>query len=218
MTQLNGRTSGCEPSSGLRRVELPAAGEGEQEVERGSRDRPGISAEVPVEVVGPPHHAVAEPVGGDGELERHEDLAVTPQAVLAVAEQDAVDDAGRRDLPQEVVHGQPLVVPLGESLGPHPDALAPPVRVARLHPVGGHVVEPKEGGVQLGDDQVLVVAGVAELCLHVLPREVPLRIAERRDVGARWDRPVVVLLRHGADGHLDVAVADASRPVQRVEV
>jgi hypothetical protein len=89
------------------------------------------------------------------------------------AGEQAVHDRRVGDGLQEVVDGDPLVVPLDELAG----LLEAPVAGDRAGRVGGEpaedrVVELEEGQVQLGDDEVLVVAAVADLRLLVLPWQV----------------------------------------------
>ncbi len=146
-----------------------APGEREQLAERSVREHAVV-------VVGFPHHAVPEAVRSTGELQRHERLAfeglpVEPEEFSAarphVVQDVRVDDSG-----QEVIEDEPLVVPphrparvmeggplagllrLGEG-GRAVVVLAPRQHVH--HPI----VELEEGDVGLGNDEVLVVAVVA---------------------------------------------------------
>jgi hypothetical protein len=96
-------------------------------------------------------------------LEGHEDLAVGVDHRVRPGRQDLVHHRPERDRPQEVLHHDRLVVPPGQLAGP----LEARVVVGDLGLVGDQplddpVVELEERQVQLRDDQVLVVARVAD--------------------------------------------------------
>jgi hypothetical protein len=198
----------------------PAPGEQEHQVEAGVGVLVPRRSEVGVPVVGAAHHAVPEPVGGGGELQRH----VGPGAVGARREERrcAPVEETRERRPvgqsrQEVVHGDPLVVQFDELAGPL-EAAVPGDRVTGMvgEPVDDRVVELEETQVQLRDDEVLVVAGVPDEGDGARrPREVV-----PGDPGVRGlVRGVVDPERHAVDvGHL--VRADRPRPhaVDGVEV
>ena len=132
-------------------------------------------AEVAVVVVGAADHGVAEAEGRHGVLQRHVELAdvaaVVAQwrVVLGAAHQDLVDDAGQRHRAQVVVDDQPLVVPAGEparALQAHGRVVLASVEPeglgVGLDAVDDGVVEAQKGQVELADDEVLVVAQVAD--------------------------------------------------------
>ena len=122
-------------------------------------------------------------------LQRHVQLVVLGPIVLRSAGEDLVDDTGERDGSQVVVDDEPLVVPPGELLGTAEHDVVPVVVVEpERAPVGGDrvhdlVVEPEERGVELGDEEVLVVAKVADERPGVPVRVVPqfLRHVVHRD-------------------------------------
>jgi len=209
---------GCGAAGGeeQRPVDGPAAGQAAaapEVVERADRVTGGEDGQLGhrrVEVVDAAHLAVAEPERGGGELDGDVGPGlgpVVPQVeiggcrVVELGGQVGADDAG-----QVVLHHDPLVVPAGEPLGL--DEL--PVGVAAG--VGGvvdeAVVEPGEQQVQLADDDVLVVA----------------RIADERDLLAVSGQ-VVDAVGVGADEQLALVIpvvlerfVAGPGPVERVEV
>ena len=123
----------------------------------------GAVVEVPVPVVGGPDHAVAEPVGGDRELDRHRrhvgrrrpDL----EHLAAVAKTSSTI-AGATDPGQEVGADHPLVVLRDVPRAARGEALRRRRRARQR--VDDAVVEADEGEVRLGDGQVLVVARIGD--------------------------------------------------------
>jgi hypothetical protein len=112
---------------------------------------------------------VPEPVGGHRELDRHVRLVLPPveaavdPGVRPALVEDRGEHVGADHSPQEVVHDQPLVVPPHDPLGRLERGLAaPPQRRVVLHQVDHLVVELEHGELQLADEGVLVVAGIAE--------------------------------------------------------
>src|SRR5829696_2470509 len=129
-----------------------------------------------VDVVAPANHRMAEPVGGHGELDWHEgvvggvvelelgsgDRELDPAPYgEGLGPQDVIDHRVANHPAQEVVHDDPLVVPADQPLGLFEQVVAGQRRGGR-HVVDNLVVELQHGQVQLGDQQVLVVAGIAE--------------------------------------------------------
>src|SRR5215207_9570593 len=116
-----------------------------------------------VEAVGRRDLGVAEAVGGVGELDRYLRRSAGPFFRLVEPPTVALD-VGEKFLPhrelQELVGDDPLVVPLYQ-----PARLVEDVVLwypALSHPVDHAVVELQEGQVQLGDQEVDVVPGVAD--------------------------------------------------------
>ena len=122
-----------------------------------------------VEVVARPDHRVPEAVGGHGELHRHERVAGPRKEAQVghrpargrVGLEDVVHHRRARDAGQEVLDHHPLVVPRDQ-----PPRLLEQRRTGhprvRLDPIDHPVVELDHRQVQLGDDDVLVVARVAD--------------------------------------------------------
>jgi hypothetical protein len=127
---------------------------------------------------------VPEPVGGHGELQRHEE-AVLPWGVDAVLLDGLVHRLGIGHPLEEVVQDDVLVV-LAED---------PPGPLEVLAPAHQPVVCAQEGDVHLGDDEVLVVPGIADLGLAVElgvvapppPRQVVTVVLARRAPTALCD-------------------------------
>jgi hypothetical protein len=166
-------------------------GEGEQQPQRGR-------VEVEVEVVGVPDHGVAEAEPGHGELERQEER-LGQGVVEPVAGDDAVDDRRVGDPLEEVVDHDVLVVPAHQP----PRLLEAPALVDQA------VVGLEEGQVELGHDQVLVVARVADAGRPVAQR-----------VGVAWlagQVVVVALARRALERHLG-AVEPGHLPDQQPAV
>jgi hypothetical protein len=183
-------------------------GEGEQQPEGGV-------GEVEVEIVGVPDHGVAEAEPGHGELERQEERLGLGVVEAVAAGDDGVHDRRVGDPLEEVVEHDVLVV-----LAHQPACLLEgPALVDQA------VVGLEEGQVQLGDDQVLVVAGVADagrpvaqrVGVALLPGQVVVVTLARRPLG--WHRGPVEL-GDLADQHLGLVgrVARGRRAVQAVEL
>ena len=106
-----------------------------------------------------PDHAVAEPVGGGRELDRHVGDLLEAVELPAVVE-DLRDDPLLGQPLDPVVEHDPLVVP-----GRNPPRLGEDVRrrvgPARQH-VADRIVELEHREMGLGDEQVLVVPVVAD--------------------------------------------------------
>ena len=153
------------------------AGEVEHVEQRTRRTR-----ETAVPVVGVAHHAVAEPERRDRELQRHRRYVGRCGVGLdehATVGEDVVDDSRVEDPRQVVVAQHPLVVQRHLLAG-----LAEVLRRGRGRGVvDDPVVEVDHRHVGLGDDQVLVVAGVRDQ-RGAAPRP---RAAGR---GPSWRRPV----------------------------
>ena len=109
-----------------------------------------------------PHLAVAEPVGGDRELDRDE-RRVTPAVEPTPATQDVLDEVLADDRGQELMHDDPLVMPAHEPLGTVKDAVGVGHALGRDR-LYDFVVELQQREVQLRDDQVLIVSRVADQC------------------------------------------------------
>ena len=115
---------------------------------------------------------MTEPVGGGPELDGHEGVTGGRPVEAVAVGQDLVDRRLAHDLGQVLVHQQPLVVPQGDLTGDEEsDVAVGPVAAARrregVEPVAVElveepVVEKDVGAVQAGDDDVLVVAGIAD--------------------------------------------------------
>ncbi len=104
------------------------------------------------------HHAVAEAIGGAGELDRHERHRL--EAVeLPPLEQQLGDDAALGDALDEVVQHHPLVVPADELRRLFEQLRR---RRARRDVIDDLVVELEQREVGLRDDQVFVVAMIAD--------------------------------------------------------
>ena len=89
---------------------------------------------------------------------------------------------GRHDGLEVVVDDEPLVRPPGELAGALEDrAVALDVGLVGEHPVDGGVVEAQECQVELGDDEVLVVATITDLRLAAAARQVAVEVVVRRD-------------------------------------
>lgn len=150
---------------------------------------------------------MAEAVGRDGELHRHVRRALGPVEQetgpgdrdltgsgaahpVPLGAQDVGDHAVRRgdpvadvtvdDARKEVVRDRPLVMPADPALRLLEQVVTgePGLREDLLH---HSIVEPQKRGVQLGDDEVLVVARIADdgpalaVARHVRPGERRLR-------------------------------------------
>ncbi len=155
------------------------AGELEQQVERA-----GAVVEVLVPVVGGAHHAVAEPVGGDRELDRHRRHLGRRRAdleQLAAVREDVVHDRLVDDAGQEVGADHPLVVLA--DLAPGAGELLRLGRRRRQR-VADAVVEADERQVGLRDDEVLVVARLRDE-RRAPRRRVALADAGQVEVGER---------------------------------
>ena len=162
---------------------------------------------------------MAEPVGSDGELDRHERPAVLVRGpVVAQVDHrrlagDLLVDRARRsdqvvadDAGQEVVRHGPLVVPARQSTG----GLEHPLAADALRPrkVDEPVVEPGQCLVQLDDDEVLVVARLRDdgsSC--AVARHVQDAVDVRRD-------QELVRVR----GVVELGLLHRPAPVDRVEV
>ena len=167
-----------------------------------AEDRDAAAVRRLVDDVEGPDDAVGEPVGRDGELDRHERPAVLVRG-LVVAQVDhrwlsgdlLVHRAGRTDelvadeSREEVMDDGPLVVPARQPAG----GLEHPFLTHALRPgvIDELVVELDDGLVELDDDQVLVVARV------------------------RDDRPAVAVTRHVQDT-VDVRLQQQLVPVGRI--
>jgi hypothetical protein len=136
-------------------------------------------------VVDVPHHAVPEPVGGHRELDGHERIEHVVED-RRVALEHGLELLRIQDPAEEVVEHDPLIVPNDEITrlvehGSTDRCVA--LKCAGLGPRHDLVVELHERQMQLGDDQVLVVARItddreAARC----PRQV---VPERRLVSQR---------------------------------
>ena len=94
-----------------------------------------------------------ETIRGDGVLQRQEELALGRIVMLGTVLDDAVDDGGVGDSWQEVVQHEMLIV-LAQDAACLIEALAL---------VDQRVVGTEEGEVELGDDQILVIARIPDL-------------------------------------------------------
>lgn len=149
------------------------AGEGEELLEAGAglRRAVGRHAEAAVVVVVAPHHRMAVAEGRHAELERHRQGSLGHRGLVRLEEapvergallEHILHDGGVADRLQEEVHHHPLVDP-GRVLPRQSEERV----VARGRAVGPElvhqrIVQPQEAVVQLGHDQVLVVAPVAD--------------------------------------------------------
>ena len=200
---------GVEPAAGAR--------EREQQVEA-----PAAVLEDPVPLVGGADHAVAEPVGGDGELDRHRRRVPGGRARLhdhAAVVEDPLQLLLVGDARQEVGAQHPLVVAHHQAAGRREE-------VGARHPLGRElvdhpVVEADEGEVGLADGQVLVVArvgdervlGGARGARQVEARVVVLGEAVVRPRGAGRAREQVDLV-----GRVELRRHVGPEAVERVEV
>ena len=109
-----------------------------------------------------PHHAVPEAVGGA--LELHGDLRLADGWCVegAPVREHVVDQRLTDEQRQELVHDHPLVVPAREGARLLEHRRGRTRRWNALHVVDGVVVEQQERGVQPRDDDVLVIATVAD--------------------------------------------------------
>ena len=136
------------------------------------RDAAAVQRRVVDDVEGP-NDAVAEPIGRDGELDRHERPAVLVRGLVVVQVDHRwlsgdllVHRAGRTNEPladearEEVVDDGPLVVPARQPAR----GLEHPFLTHALRPcvIDELVVELDDRLMELDDDQVLVVARVAD--------------------------------------------------------
>ena len=104
---------------------------------------------------------MAEAVGRDRELDGDVGLVV-PGVELAAVGQHVVDHRLAAGPGQELVDHDPLVMPAHQPLRLGEDLAGIGQADLGLHIVDGGVVELEEGELQLRDDQVLVVAGIAD--------------------------------------------------------
>ena len=157
------------------------------------------AVEVQVEVVVVADHGVAEPVGGHGELQGQKERLGKGVVDLVPQLEDAVDDGGVGDPLEEVLDDDVLVV-----LTQHAPRLGEGAAL-----IDEPVVGLEEGQV-LGDDQVLVVAGipdpggavVGEVELRGLGRSLSSPLPLGRSDGfsvpcSEVTRPISILLRLG---------------------
>lgn len=107
------------------------------------------------------HHAVPESIHPDRVFDRHHrpvgiggfvELTFDGGWGVAVLLKETVDDVLAHHVGQEVVHDDPLVVPAGQATSIREIMTLIHQDVVKFH----------EGDMQLADDQVLVVAGVAD--------------------------------------------------------
>jgi hypothetical protein len=104
---------------------------------------------------------VPEAVGGHRELDRDKGV-VAPLEVLGAAREHVIDHRLADRLGQELVEDEPLVMPAHHPLGLGEKLLGGVAGPQVGLDVGHHpVVEAHDGQVELGDDEVLVVARVA---------------------------------------------------------
>lgn len=165
---------------------LSAAGR----LDRGKDPRAGGGA---VEPVGVAHHAVAEAVRGARELDGDErfPLRGVADALIRVTCGDVRTDDPR----QEVVDDGPLVVPADDPLCLAEELTAGETCALLTDMLDDLVVEAYEQQVQLRDDQVLVVA----------------RIADQRDLVVVSRQIRVRAVGVAADEKLDAAVLGSAR-------
>ena len=143
---------------------------------------------------------MAVPVGGVGELDRDEGVALGAVEAGALLEQ-LVDQVRADETGQEVVHDQPLVVPReGSSSFVEQVALR---HAVGAEPVGEEVVRADEGHLHLAHERVDVVA----------------RVADQGDA-LLVARQVAVVLEelHGIVAPVEVGGAGRSSAVERLEV
>ena len=115
------------------------------------------------------NHAVAEAIRGGGELHRDGRLVLprrsgvrrSSRAVRARA-QDRAQDLQVDDPPRKSCDDDPLVMPAHDPLSSSKSSSPASGGSSREQPVDDFVVKLDEQQVQLGDDEVLVVAGVAD--------------------------------------------------------
>jgi hypothetical protein len=121
-------------------------------------------AVVPAEVgyVAGPYLAVPEPVRGHRELDRDKGSCAAPGVEAASFRQDVVHQLLAHRHRQELVEDYPLIVPAGQPLGLDEDRAGTRGATGQLF-VYYRVVELQERQMELGDDQVLVVAGIADV-------------------------------------------------------
>src|SRR5215217_3147286 len=164
-------------------------------------------AVVPVEVryVSRPDLVVAERFRGYRELDRNE-RRVAPVIKPATLLEDVVYETLPHGSRQKLVQDYPLIMPADKPLGLIEGLVG--VRDALIqHPIDDCVVKLQKCQVELGDDQVLVVAGIADEG-GVLA--VPRKVSRRRDVYQELDAARRALL-------VEVRAGRASRSVEAVQ-
>jgi hypothetical protein len=138
---------------------LSAGGRVEDQREELLRRVGGAGAEVGP--VARSYLGVPEAVGGHRELDRDKGV-VAPLEVLGAAREHVIDHRLAYRLGQELVEDEPLVMPAHHPLGLGEKLLGGVAGPQVGLDVGHHpVVEAHDGQVELGDDEVLVVARVA---------------------------------------------------------
>jgi|GEM_PF-5418099 len=146
-----GRRFGGQPA------EDPARqpGKAEQQVECRVR-------EDAVVVVILPHHRMTQPIGRARELDRHVGHLLEPVELASVM-QDALGRAGSGQPVQVIMQHDPLVMPGHDLAGLLEKGAA--LDALRRQQVHDRVVELEESQMRPGDDQVLVIAVIADQCL-----------------------------------------------------
>ena len=200
--QPTNRLGARDPAAEIVRVGLALLRGVEDE---GEERLAGVAGEV--RAVRRPHHAVAHAIGRRLELDRDERLAAARLVDAPAPSEHVVEEPPADDLRQELVQDQPVVVPGRQPARLREDRHRVARPALRTDVVDGAVVEEQERAVEPGEDQVLVVARVAD---------------DRGAVGAARQ---VLEQAAALDLELDVVggvvqllLGDRARPVDRVEV
>src|SRR5918994_2626703 len=160
---------------------------------------------VPAEVgyVALPYLAVPEPVRGYRELDRDKGYGAAPDVEAASVRQNVDHQLLAHRQRQELVEDYPLVVPAGQPLGLVEDRAGTRGATGQ-HFVYYRVVELQERQLELGDDQVLVVAGIADVRdVLAVPRNILRRLLVDEELDIVWRYSVVELWAGPASRSVD---------------